>query len=126
MKKVMKVVVLVLYALFTAAVPAVAAGVKTEVVMRQGSMVRLFHSGTADVKKEICLNDVIPVYRLVPVGYGGTKGWDQARAQRQVGKIRIISYLGENYLEGEVVAGQIKPGDIAKKETAGCLVMPEE
>lgn len=33
---------------------------KSEVVMKTGNKVHLFHSGTADVKKEICLKDVLP------------------------------------------------------------------
>ncbi len=37
--------------------------VMSQLVMREGEKVWLFHSGTPDVKKAICLRDVIPVYR---------------------------------------------------------------
>lgn len=90
--------------------------VKGEVVMKTGKKVHLFHSGTADVKKEICLKDVIPVYRET-MGGGHTQ-------TKEVGKVKVLSYAGEHYFEAEVVSGEIKVGDIAKKETASCLVQP--
>ena len=90
--------------------------VKSEVVMKTGKKVHLFHSGTADVKKEVCLKDVIPVYRET-MGGGHT-------TVKEVGKVKVLSYAGEHYFEAEVVSGEIKVGDIAKKETASCLVQP--
>ena len=90
--------------------------VKSEIVMKTGKKVHLFHSGTADVKKEICLNDVITVYREI----GGAKN----PKSKEVGKVKVLSYAGEHYFEAEVVSGEIKVGDIAKKETASCLVQP--
>ncbi|HEY6873905.1 MAG TPA: hypothetical protein VI298_14365 [Geobacteraceae bacterium] len=90
--------------------------VKGEVVMKAGKKVHLFHSGTADVKKEVCLNDVIPVYRET-MGGGHTQ-------VKEVGKVKVLGYVGEHYFDAEVVSGEIKVGDIAKKETAACLVQP--
>ena len=89
---------------------------KSEVVMKAGKKVHLFHSGTADVKKEICLSDVVPVYRET-MGGGHT-------TVKEVGKVKVLSYAGEHYFEAEIVSGEIKVGDIAKKETASCLVQP--
>lgn len=90
--------------------------IKSEVVMKVGNKVNLFHSGTEDVKKEVCLNDVIPVYReLMTGGHTTTK---------EVGKVKVLTYAGEHYFEAEVVEGEIKMGDIAKKKTAGCLIQP--
>jgi hypothetical protein len=111
-------------ALFTLAVMSVAPlsaqgadkKVKGEVVMKVGKKLHLFHSGTADVKKEVCLNDVIPVYRETMAG-GHSK-------TLEVGKVKVLSYSGEHYFEVEVVSGEIKVGDIAKKDTAYCLVQP--
>lgn len=88
--------------------------VSSEVVMKTGAKVHLFHSGTADVKKEICLNDVIPVYRET-MGGGHTQ-------VKEVGKVKVLSYVGEHYFEAEVASGEIRVGDIAKKESASCLV----
>jgi len=42
---------------------------------------------------------------------------------KMVGKVRIISYLGETYLKGKVVEGEIKPDDIAKQGSVSCLVI---
>ena len=90
--------------------------VKSEVVMKEGKKVHLFHSGTADVKKDICLNDVIPVYRETPSGSHVNV--------KEVGQVKVLSYVGEHYFEAEVVKGEIKVGDVAKKEGAYCLVQP--
>lgn len=90
--------------------------IQSEVVMKVGNKVNLFHSGTEDVKKEVCLNDVIPVYReLMAGGHTSTK---------EVGKVKVLSYAGEHYFEAQVVEGEVKPGDVAKKKTAGCLIQP--
>jgi len=90
--------------------------VKNEVVMKAGNKVHLFHSGTADVKKEICLNDVIPVYRETMAGGHTTV--------KEVGKVKVLAYASEHYFEAEVVSGEIAIGDVAKKTTASCLVQP--
>jgi hypothetical protein len=39
------------------------------------------------------------------------------------GKIKILSYVGEMYLKAEVIEGEIKPADIAKKDNVSCLVI---
>ena len=90
--------------------------VKGEVVMKTGNKLHLFHSGTADVKKEICLKDVIPVYRETMAGGHTTS--------KEVGKVKVLGYVGEHYFDAEVVSGEVKVGDIARKETASCLVQP--
>ena len=84
--------------------------------MQAGQKVWLFLSGTPDVKKEICLNEIIPVYREVKAG---------ARYQiKEVGKVKVLSYQGKNYFEAQVVSGIVKVGDVATKESASCLVLP--
>ena len=112
--------VLALVAAFSAPASALAQElqpqIKSEVVMKVGGKVHLFHSGTADVKKEICVGDVIPVYRELPAG-GSTK-------TSEVGKIKVLAYVGEHYIEAEIVEGEVKVGDIAKKVTAACIVQP--
>jgi hypothetical protein len=40
-----------------------------------------------------------------------------------VGRIRVISYIGETYLKGQVIEGEIKPDDIAKQGSIACLVI---
>jgi hypothetical protein len=118
MKKMLKLLVLLFFGTLAVSPLAVYAKekVKGEVVMKMGNKIHLFHSGTADVKKDICLNDVITVYRETPTGGHMTV--------KEVGKVKVISYAGEHYFEAEVVKGEIKVGDVAKKEGAYCLVQP--
>jgi hypothetical protein len=78
----------------------------------KGESVCLFQSGTEDVKKTIHVDDVLVVYRE-----------DPKHGQREVGKIRVISYVGDDYIKGEVVDGEVQAGDIAKKGDAASLVI---
>ena len=128
MKKLITVVaILVFSALAVSPVVVNAAqNVKSKVVMKEGNKVHLFHSGTELVKKEICLNDVIPVYRDVPVGYRALKGADQMKNLKEVGKVKVLSYVGDHYFEAEIVDGEVMSGDVAKKSGAYCLVQPAE
>ena len=81
-------------------------------ILQKGSVVCLFQSGTADVKREIRINDILTVYRE-----------DQNHHLKEVGKIKIRSFVGEDYLKGEVVEGKLMPGDIAKKGDVASLVI---
>lgn len=84
-------------------------------IMEKGTIVCLFQSGTADVKKAINVNDILPVYRE-----------STSHEFKEVGKIKVLSYVGEDYLKGEVVEGEIKAGDIAKKgDVAGLIISSE-
>lgn len=78
----------------------------------KGDIVYLFHSGTEDVKKTIHVNDTLAVYRTNP-----------SCEVTPIGIIKVISFVGETYIKGEVFAGEIKPDDIAKKENVSCLVI---
>jgi hypothetical protein len=126
MKNLIKVFVLLVFTALAASPMAAYAAEKaiSEVVMKEGSKVHLFHSGTEEVKKEVCLNDVIPVYRDSAVGYRTLKSADQTKALTEVGKVKVLSYVGDHYFEAEVVEGQVRTGDVAKKEAAYCLVQP--
>jgi hypothetical protein len=85
-------------------------------IVEKGAIVCLFQSGTADVKKAISTGDVLVVYRE------GAK-----HELKEVGKIKVLSYSGEDYLKGEVVEGEIKAGDIAKKgEVASLVISPAD
>lgn len=118
MKRMVNVFVLLVFATLVFSPMAVYAQekVKSEVVMKAGNKLHLFHSGTADVKNDICINDVIPVYRETPTGGHLTI--------KQVGQVKVLSYAGKHYFEAEVVKGEIKVGDIAEKKGAYCLVQP--
>ncbi len=66
-------------------------------------------------KKTIHVNDTLAVYRTSP-----------SCEVTPIGIIRVISFVGETYIKGEVFAGEIKPDDIAKKENVSCLVISAE
>ncbi len=85
-------------------------------IIEKGDLVCLFQSGTADVKKAVTIGDVITVYREGP-----------QHELREVGKIKVLSYAGADYLKGTVVEGEIKAGDIAKKgEVASLVISPKD
>ena len=98
--------------------------VKSEVVatagktMTIGDKVRLFHSGSEDVKKVFCVGEVIPVFKEVS-SQGVTKRID-------VGKIKVLSYEGNQAIIAQVVEGTVKSGNIAEKEATGCMVYVPE
>jgi hypothetical protein len=78
----------------------------------KGDTVYMFHSGTDDVKKTIHVNDTLAVYRVTPTC-----------EVVPVGIVKVISFVGETYIKGEVFAGELKPDDIAKKENVSCLII---
>jgi hypothetical protein len=82
-----------------------------ETVMKVGQIVYLFHSGT-DVKKTIHANNILTVYRISP-----------SCEVNPVGIIKVLSYIGETYIKAEVLEGEIRPDDIAKKGNVSCLVI---
>ncbi len=83
-----------------------------ETVIKVGQTAYLFHSGTEDVKKTIHVNDILIVYRISPTC-----------EVKKVGAIKVISNIADIYFKGEVVEGEIRPNDIAKKGKASCLVI---
>jgi 5,10-methylene-tetrahydrofolate dehydrogenase/methenyl tetrahydrofolate cyclohydrolase len=84
----------------------------TETVMKVGQIAYLFHSGTKDVKKTIHDNDILIVYRV-----------NQSCEIKAVGKIKVLYSVADTYFKSEVIEGEIRPNDIAKKENVSCLVI---
>lgn len=78
----------------------------------KGDIVYMFHSGTAEVMRTIRAGDILTVYRV-----------NSSCEVKTVGKIRVISYVGETYLKGEVTEGEIKRDDIAEKGGVSLLVI---
>ena len=85
---------------------------KATTVMMPGSVIHMFHSGTDEIKNEIRADDILTVYRIGTVC-----------DVKEIGKIKVISYVGETYMSGEVVEGEIKPNDIAKKGKISLLII---
>ena len=84
-------------------------------IMVKGTVVCLFQSGTPDVKTAININDTLSVYRE-----------SKSHELTEVGKIKVLSYVGEDYLKGEIVEGEVKAGDIAKKGDVASLIISSE
>lgn len=93
---------------------AAAKKVKSEVVMKVGNKVHLFHSGKVQAQSEIALGDVITVYRET----------GKTLQPREVGQVKVLSFIGDHYFEAEITRGEVKVGDIAKKENTSLLVQP--
>lgn len=81
----------------------------------KGDTVYMFHNGTDAVKNAIHVNDTLAVYRITP-----------SCEVVPIGVVKVISFVGETYIKGEVFAGEIKPDDIAKKEKVSCLIISAE
>jgi len=83
-----------------------------ETAMKSGQEVYLFHSGTDAVRKTVQVGDILIVYRIT-----------LTCEVKEVGRIKAVAYIGENYLKAKVVEGEIKSDDIAKKGNVSCLVI---
>ena len=81
-------------------------------IREKGETVCLFQSGTEDIRKTIVVGDILIVYRE-----GGKRGHEE------VGKIKVLSYVGEDYIKGEVLEGRVQTGDVAKKGAVAGLVI---
>ncbi len=117
MKNVFKIITLLTLSVMLA-VPVVSQAadkkVKNEVVMKMGNKVHLFHSSNVAAQKEIAINDVLPVYRMS----------GKTQQEKEVGAVKVLSFIGEHYFEAEIIKGEIKIGDIVKKDTSSLLVQP--
>ena len=83
--------------------------VKADVVMKAEGTVRLFHKERVI---EFCVGETVPIYRY----YG------RYMQSKEIGKAKIVNIIDEHYLEAAVVEGEIRAGDVAKKNNATCLV----
>lgn len=106
--------------IFTAcAKPQIRADVVSDnVVYRSGETVRLFHGGTKEAKTEFCLGETIPVYRWV--------GRGRYVDYKEVGKVKIARFVGEHYFDAVIVEGEVRNGDLVRKTSSACLIIPRE
>lgn len=89
--------------------------IKAEVMMTRGDAVRLLYEGTQDAGEMFCKGETVSVYRAYP---------GQRLRYVEVGKVRIVRPVDKKYLEGLVVEGKVKEGDLARKAIAACRVLP--
>jgi len=86
-----------------------------ETAAEVGQTIYLFFSGTDEERRSLHEGDTLAVSRI-----------DRSCDAAVVGKIRILGLLGETYLKAEVIEGRIRTGDLARKDTFSCLVIPAE
>jgi hypothetical protein len=129
MKRFLKVIPVIALAL-VAVLPlrAAAAGnksAKSEVIMKMGDKVHLFHSGNVPAQKEIAVGDVLPVYRLIYKGSNMSETKSGITSEeKEVGQVKVLSFFGEHYFEAVITKGKVQKGDIAKKGGTALLVQP--
>ena len=118
MKKTAYLVALLAFSLSAAAPLTVAAAAKkaqSEVVMKVGGKVHLFHSSKVEVQKDIAIGDLLTVYREV----GG-----KTHPPKKVGEVKVVSFINSHYFQAEITKGEVKVGDIATKNETSLLVQP--
>ena len=86
---------------------------KAEVVSTTGANVTIFYGASKEARAVFCPGETVQVYRQ--------ESRERLRYIEQ-GKVKITRILDENYLEGVVVEGSIKPGYFAGKAGLSCLV----
>ncbi len=89
--------------------------IKADVVMTSGSKVRLFHGGTQEAKDLFCVGETVSVYRADAHERSGYV---------EVGKVKITRPIDEHSMEGVIVEGNVREGDLARKGIAACMVTP--
>jgi hypothetical protein len=118
--KLRSIIMLLLVLAFAAPLSALAVSYPVQLYHREvrhdkfakGDTVYLFHSGTAEVKKTIHVDDMLTVYRT-----------SQSCEATPIGIVKVIAFVGETYIKGEVFAGELEPDDIAKKGNVSCLII---
>ena len=85
-----------------------------QAAMMAGTRLYLFHNSTQRANDAINVNDILVVYREYPPRL--------SLESSQTGKVKVLSSLGENFYEAEVVEGTIIPGELAKKGSADCFI----
>lgn len=86
---------------------------KAEVV--KGGIVYLFHSETRDIIDTFRIGDIFIVYRI-----------NSSCEMEKIGMVKFLKIVGEIYIEAEVIEGDLKAGDIARRNNLSCLVVATE
>lgn len=88
---------------------------EAEVMMTAGDGVRLLYEGPQDAKAIFCKDEIISIFRADrkdPSGYV------------EVAKVRVVGAIDKQSLQGVVVDGKVRKGDVARKALAACRVVP--
>lgn len=88
---------------------------EAEVMMTAGEGVRLLYEGPQDAKDIFCKDEIVSIFRpdrKDPSGYV------------EVAKVRVVGTIDRKSLQGVVVEGKVRKGDVARKAFAACRVVP--
>jgi hypothetical protein len=80
-----------------------------------GRVVRLFQSGTEEIRIESSVRDTLTVYRQ-----------GNSCELTPVGSIVVISVSGSYFVSGKIISGEIKTGDIVKKGLIACIIIASD
>jgi hypothetical protein len=83
-----------------------------ETLAQPGTKVYLFHSGCGEVLRTLHVGSVLTVVRVL-----------RTCESLEVGTVRILAFIGDTYIEAEVVSGAVKPNDIAREGGVSCLLL---
>ena len=84
-------------------------------VLTTGQSLYLFYSGTAEMRAQLHIGDDLVVYRV-----------SRSCEAQSVGKVRLVSFVEETYLEAVVIEGSVKMNDLARRGAISCLVLSAE
>lgn len=82
-------------------------------VVVKGGTVQLFYSRTREITETVRSGDIFIVYRSNP-----------SCKIEEVGKVRFVNFVDDTYMEAEVLEGELRAGDIAKKGNITFLIVP--
>ncbi|HTY26099.1 MAG TPA: hypothetical protein VMC85_23415 [Desulfomonilaceae bacterium] len=80
--------------------------IKVDVAMKKGDEVTMFYGGTGDMKEIFPVGGVMNVYEKV-LAFG-------LNENERIGRVKIVGYVGDNYLKAQVVEGTMRAGDVVK------------
>lgn len=80
--------------------------IKVKIESKAGDEVTLFYGGSGNIKEEFPVGEVMGVYaRNMAFGLNENV---------RIGKVKILGYGGETFIEAQVVEGTVGPGDVVK------------
>jgi hypothetical protein len=80
-----------------------------------GSIVRMFQSGTEEIRKAIFVNDTLTAYRL-----------GKSCEFEAVGRVVVISVGKSYFVSGKIVSGEIRTNDVVKKGPMAFIIFAQD
>jgi hypothetical protein len=77
-----------------------------------GTIICMFYGGSEKIRNTLMINDTLTVYRQ-----------KKPNVSYEVGKIVLLSYIGDYYMQGRILSGRLEEKDLAKKGNLTCIVI---